>query len=74
MFTSQTLAIAETMAIDLEGITMMFTTSVIIHCYLIGIVAGKISEESVSAGFKHSALLVILAIAAAKLVPIIMSP
>jgi flagellar protein FlaJ len=74
MFTSQTLAIAETMAIDLDAITMMFTTSVIIHCYLIGIVAGKISEESVSAGFKHSALLVILAIAAAKLVPIIMNP
>jgi len=53
---------------------MTFTISVIIHCYLIGIVAGKISEESVSAGFKHSALLVILAIAAAKVVPMIMNP
>jgi len=72
MFTSQTLAIAETLTIDLEAITMTFTISVIIHCYLIGIVAGKISEESVSAGFKHSALLVILAIAAAKVVPMIM--
>jgi len=74
MFTSQTLAIAETLTIDLEAITMTFTISVIIHCYLIGIVAGKISEESVSAGFKHSALLVILAIAAAKVVPMIMNP
>ena len=74
MFTSQTLAIAETLTIDLEAITMTFTISVIIHCYLIGIVAGKISEESVSAGFKHSALLVILAILAAKVVPMIMNP
>ena len=73
MFTSQTLAIAETLTIDLEAITMTFTISVIIHCYLIGIVAGKISEESVSAGFKHSALLVILAIVAAKVVPMIMT-
>jgi len=72
MFTSQTLAIAETITVDLESITVIFTVSVIIHTYLIGIVAGKISEESVSAGFKHSALLVILAIGAAKVVPMIM--
>jgi flagellar protein FlaJ len=72
LFTSQTLSIAETITVDLESITVIFTISVIIHCYLIGIVAGKISEESVSAGFKHSALLVILAIVAAKVVPMLM--
>ncbi len=54
---------------DMTGIKMIFTTSVIFHSYLIGIVAGKISEESVAAGFKHGAILVIIAILAAKLVP-----
>jgi hypothetical protein len=39
---------------------------------LIGIVAGKISEESVAAGFKHGAILVIIAALAAKLVPMFM--
>jgi len=32
-------------------------------------VAGKISEESISAGFKHAAILVAVAILAAKLMP-----
>jgi len=73
LFTSKTLMIAETVKIDLDFITGIFTISVIIHCYLIGIVAGKISEESVSAGFKHSAILVILAILAAKVVPMMMN-
>jgi hypothetical protein len=47
----------------------IFTTSCIFHSYLIGLVAGKISEESVAAGFKHAAILVIIAVLAAKLVP-----
>jgi flagellar protein FlaJ len=59
---------------DISGMTMIFTTSVIFHSYLIGIVAGKISEESVSAGFKHAALLVIIAAIAAKLVPMFLTP
>jgi hypothetical protein len=46
-----------------------FVTSAIFHSYLIGIVAGKISEESIAAGFKHAAILVIIAVLAAKLVP-----
>jgi hypothetical protein len=46
-----------------------FTTSCIFHSYLIGLVAGKISEESIAAGFKHASLLVIIAVVAAKLVP-----
>jgi flagellar protein FlaJ len=54
---------------DLSGLTTIFITSVIFHSYLIGIVAGKISEESVSAGFKHATLLVIIAAIAAKLLP-----
>lgn len=70
-FTSGTLGITETTksAKDLDPMIMIFTTSCIFHSYLIGLVAGKISEESVSAGFKHSALLVVLAILAAKLMP-----
>jgi len=59
---------------DVSGMTMVFITSVIFHSYLIGIVAGKISEESVSAGFKHAALLVVIAAIAAKLVPIFLTP
>jgi len=57
---------------DITGIKMIFTTSVIFHSYLIGIVAGKISEESVAAGFKHGAILVIIAALAAKVVPMFM--
>jgi flagellar protein FlaJ len=49
--------------------TTIFMTAVIFNSYIIGIVAGKISEESISAGFKHSAILVIIALLAAKLIP-----
>jgi len=49
--------------------TTIFMTAVIFNSYIIGIVAGKISEESISAGFKHSAILVIIAVLAAKLIP-----
>ncbi len=68
VFTSQTMVIGA-VKIDLQSLTIIFTVSVIVHCYLIGLVAGKISEEAVSAGFKHSALLVLLAFIASKFVP-----
>jgi len=70
-FTSGTLGVAGTGAQkkDLSLLVMTFTVSCIFHSYLIGIVAGKISEESVAAGFKHAAVLVIIAVLAAKLVP-----
>jgi len=48
---------------------IVFISSVIFNSYLIGIVAGKISEESVGAGFKHAAILVLISIIAAKLIP-----
>jgi flagellar protein FlaJ len=54
---------------DLGPMITIFVTSAIFHSYLIGIVAGKISEESVAAGFKHASILVIIAVLAAKLVP-----
>jgi len=75
-FTSATLNInpGQASRIDLIGITTVFVTSVIFHSYLIGIVAGKISEESVSAGFKHATLLVVIAVIAAKLVPMFLTP
>jgi flagellar protein FlaJ len=47
----------------------IFMSSVIFNSYLIGIVAGKISEESVGAGFKHAAILVLISVIAAKLIP-----
>ncbi len=58
---------------DNSAVTLVFMTSVIFHSYLIGIVAGKISEESVAAGFKHASILVIIACIAAKVVPLFIS-
>ncbi|MGQ9507269.1 MAG: type II secretion system F family protein [Candidatus Bathycorpusculaceae bacterium] len=73
-FTSGTLGVAETgQKKDLTPLIMTFTTSCIFHSYLIGIAAGKISEESIAAGFKHAAVLVIIAVLAAKLVPMFIS-
>jgi flagellar protein FlaJ len=54
---------------DTSAIKLVFMTSVIFHSYLIGIVAGKISEESIAAGFKHASILVIIAVLAAELMP-----
>jgi flagellar protein FlaJ len=75
IFTTQTVSMAGTAqgvgSVDVDFLTLIFTVSVITHCYLIGLVAGKISEESLAAGFKHSALLVLLAIVASKVVPMI---
>lgn len=72
-FTEGTLNVTATMGQtapkDLAPMITMFTTSAIFHSYLIGLVGGKISEESISAGFKHATLLVVIAIAAAKIVP-----
>jgi len=58
---------------DLSPMISIFTTSCIFHSFLIGLVGGKISEESISAGFKHAALLVVIAVTAAKLVPMFIS-
>ncbi|HVP26560.1 MAG TPA: type II secretion system F family protein [Candidatus Bathyarchaeia archaeon] len=69
-FTTGTLGVVETaQKKDTSLMTLIFTTSCIFHSYLIGIVAGKISEESVAAGFKHASILVIIAVVASKLVP-----
>jgi len=73
-FTSSTLGVADTAPTeDLSPMVTIFTSSCIFHSYLIGLVAGKISEESISAGFKHAALLVVIAAVAAKLVPLFIS-
>ncbi len=58
---------------DLSPMISVFTTSCIFHSFLIGLVGGKISEESVAAGFKHAALLVVIAVTAAKLLPMFIS-
>jgi len=76
LFTTNTIAMgAETTAAatNTDFLTLIFTVSVITHCYLIGLVAGKISEESLAAGFKHSALLVVIAIVASKVVPVLLA-
>lgn len=76
-FTSQTVGMAGEAAtggpVELDSLMVIFSTSVIIHSYLIGLVGGKISEESVAAGFKHSTLLAFIAIIAAKVAPTLIS-
>jgi flagellar protein FlaJ len=57
----------------LSPMISMFTTCCIFHSFLIGLVGGKISEESVAAGFKHAALLVVIAVIAAKVLPMFIS-
>jgi len=54
---------------NMDWIKQIFMTSCIFYSYMVGIVAGKISEESISAGFKHAAVLVVISIVAAELVP-----
>jgi flagellar protein FlaJ len=69
-FTTGTLGVAQTgQQKDLSPMITTFVTSAIFNSYLIGIVGGKISEESIAAGFKHASLLVVIAVLAAKLVP-----
>jgi flagellar protein FlaJ len=67
-----TLGVTGSAAKGLGATLTIFTTSCIFNSYLIGLVAGKISEESISAGFKHAAILVIIAVVAAKLTPMFM--
>jgi len=55
--------------IDISSISTIFSVSVMIHVFMIGLVAGKISEESIAAGFKHSAMLVIITLLASVFVP-----
>ncbi len=54
---------------DTSLMQTIFMTSVIFHSYLIGIVAGKISDESIASGFKHASILVVIAVIAAKVIP-----
>jgi len=75
LFTTNTVAMGaevSTSTTNTDYLSLIFTVSVITHCYLIGLVCGKISEESLSAGFKHSALLVLIAIVASKIVPMLL--
>ena len=75
LFTTNTVAMGaevSTSTSNTDYLTLIFTVSVITHCYLIGLVCGKISEESLSAGFKHAALLVLIAIVASKIVPMLL--
>jgi len=75
LFTTNTVAMggeASTSSVNTDYLTLIFSVSVITHCYLIGLVCGKISEESLAAGFKHAALLVLIAIVASKVVPMLL--
>ncbi len=54
---------------SMNWIRDIFMTSAIFYSYMVGIVAGKISEESISSGFKHAAILVVISAVASELVP-----
>jgi archaellum biogenesis protein FlaJ (TadC family) len=58
---------------NMEWIRQVFMTSAIFYSFMVGIVAGKISEESIAAGFKHAAILVIISIIAAEIMPMFIS-
>lgn len=71
-FTTGTLGLgtaSQTTNAGMESVKAIFNLSCIFHSYMIGIVAGKISEESIGAGFKHASILVIITVVTAKLVP-----
>ncbi|MEM3577957.1 MAG: type II secretion system F family protein [Candidatus Bathyarchaeia archaeon] len=73
-FTTGTINVAEIgrkeeASASLSQMRILFTTSAIFHSYLIGLVGGKISEESIAAGFKHAAILAVVAALAAQFVP-----
>jgi cellulose synthase/poly-beta-1,6-N-acetylglucosamine synthase-like glycosyltransferase len=71
-FVGQTVSLATAgmgTRIDLAAISEIFTLSVIVHVFMIGLVGGKIAEESIAAGFKHSALLVVIALVASIVIP-----
>jgi len=72
IFVGKTASIASSVSgsrIDLTSISTTFSVSIMIHVFIIGLVAGKISEESIAAGFKHSALLVVITLLASVFVP-----
>jgi flagellar protein FlaJ len=72
MFVGKTVSLATAgmgTHVDLASISLTFTLSVIVHVFMIGLVAGKIGEESIAAGFKHSALLVVIALVASVIIP-----
>ncbi|MEM0088095.1 MAG: hypothetical protein QXK85_03925, partial [Thermofilum sp.] len=56
-------------AISVEQLVSTFLPPVMINSYLMGLAAGKISSERVSAGFKHALLLTL-----ANLVAMILAP
>lgn len=69
-FTTGTIGVAgEAPPPSMDWIRQVFMTSAIFYSYMVGIVAGKISEESISAGFKHAAVLVVISAIAAELLP-----
>jgi flagellar protein FlaJ len=69
-FTTSTIGVAGGAApANMAWIKQVFMTSAIFYSYMVGIVAGKISEESISAGFKHAAILVVISAIAAELLP-----
>jgi len=72
-FTTGTIGVAgATPPANMDWIRQIFMTSAIFYSYMLGIVAGKISEESIAAGFKHAAILVVISIVAAELLPMFM--
>ena len=56
-------------AIGAASMISIFVPPVVLNCYLMGLVAGKVSAERVSAGFKHAVLLMLMSLAAMTLTP-----
>ncbi len=69
-FMNQIMALAR-MSLATKTMISMFLPPVIINSYLMGLTAGKISSEKVSAGFIHAFLLVLASLVAMFLTPYI---
>ncbi|RLE83535.1 MAG: secretion system protein, partial [Thermoprotei archaeon] len=57
------------MAVGAASMVTIFVPPVILNCYLMGLVAGKVSSERVSAGFKHAVLLMLISLVAMAATP-----
>ena len=57
------------MSVGAASMVTILVPPVILNCYLMGLVAGKVSSERVSAGFKHAVLLMLISLAAMAATP-----
>lgn len=61
MLTATTMSFVPSKALQMSTLIPLFSTSVVFHCWMMGMVGGKISEGNLASGFRHGTILVLLA-------------